>query len=260
MRLAQIERIGNLTVGAIRVAGGLGVFTVQTAACMVAPPFRLRLLLSEMYNIGVRSLLIICLSGAVVGATLGLQGYTTLARFGATTGLGSVVGLVLIRELGPVLTALLVTGRAGSAIAAGIGAMKATEQLDGLRMMSIDPVHFVVAPKTLAMVLSMPLLCCLFVTFGIFGGYLVGVALLGVDGSSYLSGLEASITFRHDVALTLLKSLVFGVLVGLISTYRGFTAVPNAEGVSSATTSTVVWGSVVVLVFNYFITALWGVV
>jgi phospholipid/cholesterol/gamma-HCH transport system permease protein len=205
------------------------------------------------------SILVIGLSGAVVGGVLGLQGYTTLTRFGATSGLGPVVGLSLIRELGPVLTALLVTGRAGSAIAAEIGTMVATEQLDGLRMMSVDPIEFVVAPKALAMVLCMPLLSALFIVSGLFGGYLVGVSLLGVDGGSYLNGLESSIEFSNDVLGSFLKSVVFGVLVGLIATYRGFGSAPNAAGVSRATTSTVVIGSVVTFVFDYFITALWGV-
>jgi phospholipid/cholesterol/gamma-HCH transport system permease protein len=255
-----IRDLGRRTTAAVQSAGGLGVFSGRAVSCLITPPFRLRRLANEVYDIGVLSLLIICISGLTVGAVLGLQGYTTLARFGATTGLGSVVGLVLIRELGPVLTALLVTGRAGSAIAAEIGSMVATEQLDGLRMMSVDPVHFVVTPKAVAMVIAMPLLSALFIVFGLGGGYLVGVFLLGVDGGSYLSGLEGSITFRNDVLGSFVKSLVFGVLVGLISTYRGFTAVPNAEGVSRATTSTVVIASVATLVFDYIITALWGVV
>ncbi len=239
--------------------GGFGVFAGQTLVATLRPPFRLRRLGAEVFDVGVMSILVIGLSGAVVGGVLGLQGDTTLTRFGATSGLGPVVGLSLIRELGPVLTALLVTGRAGSAIAAEIGTMVATEQLDGLRMMSVDPIEFVVAPKALAMVLCMPLLSAIFIVSGLFGGYLVGVSLLGVDGGSYLNGLESSIEFSNDVLGSFLKSVVFGVLVGLIATYRGFCAAPNAAGVSRATTSTVVIGSVVTFVFDYFITALWGV-
>jgi phospholipid/cholesterol/gamma-HCH transport system permease protein len=190
---------------------------------------------------------------------LGLQGYNTLVRFGAEESLGAVVGLSLIRELGPVLTALLATGRAGSATAAEIGTMVATEQLDGLRMMSVDPIHFVVTPKTLAMIAVMPLLSALFIFFGLAGGYLVGVGLMGIDGGSYLSSLESAVEFSEDVLGSLLKAVVFGVLVGLISTYRGYTCSPTSAGVSAATTSTVVIASVAVLIFDYFITALWGV-
>jgi phospholipid/cholesterol/gamma-HCH transport system permease protein len=197
--------------------------------------------------------------GTAVGAVLGLQGYNTLSRFGAAESLGAVVGLSLIRELGPVLTALLATGRAGSATAAEIGSMVASEQLDGLRMMSVDPVHFVVTPKALAMVAVMPLLSVLFILFGLFGGYLVGVRLMGVDGGAYVSSLESAVVFSDDVLGSLLKAFVFGILVGLIATYRGYTSAPTSAGVSAATTSTVVVASVTILIFDYFITALWGV-
>src|SRR6185369_9076182 len=145
-------------------------------------------------------LTIICVSGTAVGAVLGLQGYNTLVRFGATESLGAVVGLSLIRELGPVLTALLATGRAGSATTAEIGTMVATEQLDGLRMMSINPVHLVVTPKALAMIAVMPLLSALFIVFGLAGGYFVGVVLMGVDAGSFMSALTHSVVFRDDVA------------------------------------------------------------
>jgi phospholipid/cholesterol/gamma-HCH transport system permease protein len=190
---------------------------------------------------------------------LGLQGYNTLVRFGAEESLGAVVGLSLIRELGPVLTALLTTGRAGSATAAEIGSMVVTEQLDGLRMMSVDPLHFVVMPRALAMITVMPLLSALFIVCGLAGGYLVGVGLMGIDGGSYMSSLESAVEFSEDVVGSLVKALVFGVLVGLIATYRGYTCAPTSAGVSTATTSTVVVASVAILIFDYFITALWGV-
>ncbi len=173
--------------------------------------------------------------------------------------LGAVVGLSLIRELGPVLTALLVTGRAGSAMAAEIASMVTTEQLDGLRMMSVDPMDFVVRPKALAMVLVMPLLSALFIVFAVFGGYVVGVELLGVDGGTYLTSLEGSIDFSDDVAGSLVKALTFGALVGFIATYRGYTSEPTAAGVSAATTGTVVVSSIAILLSDYVITALWGV-
>jgi phospholipid/cholesterol/gamma-HCH transport system permease protein len=154
---------------------------------------------------------------------------------------------------------LLVTGRAGSAITAEIGAMKATEQLDGLRMMAIDPVHFVAMPRALALALAMPLLNALFITVAFAGAYLVGVTIQGLDGGVYLSGLENAVRFGDDVGQSLVKSLVFGVLLGLIATYKGHAWTPDAAGVARATTSTVVTASVCILVADYMITAFWGV-
>lgn len=243
-----IEELGLLA----RFAGGIG-------AAMVRPPLRFGRFVDELYKLGVLSLIIICLCGVAVGAVLGLQGYTNLIRFGAADALGAVVGLALIRELGPVLTALLVTGRAGSAATAEIGTMVVTEQLDGLRMMSIDPVHYVVMPKVLAMVVVMPLLSTLFTLFGIFGGYLIGVRAMGLDPGLYMTSLEGAVDFSNDVVGSLLKALVFGILVGLIATYRGYTTEPTSSGVSWATTSTVVIASVTILLVDYVITALWGV-
>jgi phospholipid/cholesterol/gamma-HCH transport system permease protein len=218
-----------------------------------------RAFVDELYKLGVLSFVIITVCGLAVGMVLGLQGYNTLVRFGATNSLGAVVGLALLREIGPLLTALLTTGRAGSATTAEIGTMVATEQLDGLRMMSIDPVHYIVMPRAAAMVVVMPLLAALFTVMGIFGGYLIGVGLMGLDGGAYMSSLESSVDFRDDVLGSILKAIVFGVLVGLISTYRGYTSARTSAGVSSATTSTVVVGSVTILLVDYVITALWGV-
>ena len=256
--LAPVAALGAWTLRSVR---GLGRFTLFLAAVLDAgrrPPLRLRRLLGEIYDAGVLSLLIICVSGFAVGMVLGLQGYNTLSRFGAEESLGAVVGLSLIRELGPVLTSLLVAGRAGSAMAAEIAAMSVTEQLDGLRMMSVDPLDFVVAPKALGMILAMPLLSTLFVVFGILGGWMVGVAVLGGDSGAYLTTLEQAVEFREDVVGGIIKGVVFGVLVGFIATYRGYTARPTTAGVSAAATSTVVIASVATLIFDYFITALWG--
>jgi len=239
--------------------GKLGRFAGHVLRTTAMRPTRGRLFVEELYTLGVLSLVIICVSGTAVGMVLGLQGYNTLVRFGAEQSLGAVVGLSLIRELGPVLTGLLITGRAGSATAAGIGTMVATEQLDGLRMMSIDPVHRIVMPKAFAMITVMPLLSALFIVCGLFGGYVVGVALMGLDAGVYMSSLQASVDFHDDVVVSLLKALVFGVLVGLIATYRGYASAPTSAGVSAATTSTVVVASVSILIFDYFITALWGV-
>jgi phospholipid/cholesterol/gamma-HCH transport system permease protein len=254
-----LRRLGFRTVNGIAHLGRLTVFVGEIGNNVVRPPWRFLRLVDEIFDVGVLSLVIVCLSGATVGAVLGLQGYVTLSRFGAEGSLGAVVGLSLVRELGPVLTALLVTGRAGSAMAAGIATMVTTEQIDGLRMMSIDPIDYVVKPKALAMLLAMPMLNALFILFALFGGYLVGVGLLGVDGGTYVSSMENAITFEDDIAGTLLKSAIFGALVGMIATYRGYTSEPTSAGVSASTTGTVVTGSVAVLLFDYVITALWGV-
>lgn len=255
----RIESLGLRAATATNHLGRLAVFIAAIAMHTVRRPHRFRRLVGEIFDVGVLSLAIVCLSGATVGAVLGLQGYNTLARFGAENSLGAVVGLVLVRELGPVLTALLVTGRAGSAIAAEIASMVTTEQLDGLRMMSVDPIDFVVTPKALAMLIAMPILNVLFILFAFAGGYGVGVGLLGVDSGTYVSSMENAITFTDDVAATLLKSMVFGALVGFIATYRGYTSEPTSAGVSAATTQTVVIASVSILLFDYVITALWGV-
>ncbi len=257
--MSWVEDLGFTVVRFVDQLGKMTAFSLQILLSLVTPPIRIRRFVDETFKLGVLSLVIICVSGLAVGMVLSLQGYNTLARFGATQSLGAVVGLSLIRELGPVLTALLATGRAGSATAAEIGTMVATEQLDGLRMMSVNPVHYVVTPKALAMVGVMPLLSALFIVFGILGGYLVGVDLMGVDSGAYVTSLRSAVDFRDDVLGSLLKAVIFGILVGLISTYRGYTSAPTSEGVSSATTSTVVVGSVTILIFDYFITALWGV-
>jgi phospholipid/cholesterol/gamma-HCH transport system permease protein len=256
---AAVRALGALVVAFVADLGRLARFTAAVAAALVTPPFRLRLIVDELYKLGVLSLVVICVSGLAVGMVLGLQGYNTLVRFGAKQSLGAVVALSLIRELGPVLTALLTAGRAGSATAAEIGTMVATEQLDGLRMMAIDPVDWVVAPRASAMVAVMPLLSALFIVCGLAGGYLVGVALMGLDGGVFVTSVESAVVFGDDVLGSLLKSVVFGGLVGLIATWRGYTAAPTSAGVSAATTSTVVIASVAILVFDYFITALWGV-
>ena len=254
-----LQDLGLRTVSLIAHLGRLTEFVFEIARNAVRPPWRVQRLVDEIYDVGVLSLAIVCLSGATVGAVLGLQGYVTLSRFGAEGSLGAVVGLSLVRELGPVLTALLVTGRAGSAMAAEIASMVTTEQLDGLRMMSVDPIDFVVKPKALAMLIAMPMLNALFIVLALFGGYLVGVQLLGVDGGTYVSSMENAINLEDDIAGTLLKSVIFGALVGMIATYRGYTSEPTSAGVSAATTGTVVTGSVAILLFDYVITALWGV-
>ena len=258
MRAPAIENLGWTAINFVNHLGRLTLFGVQVLQATVTPPLRFRRLVDQVYDVGVLSVAIVCASGAAVGAVLGLQSYLALVRFGAEESVGTLVGLSLVREFGPVLTALLVTGRAGSAIAAEIASMVQTEQLDGLRMMSVDPVDFVVSPKAIAMMIAMPLLNALFICFAIFGAYVVGVALLGIDGGSFLSSLEGSVNFDQDVVGSFIKAGVFGVLIGLLATYRGYTSEPTSAGVSAATTGTVVIGSVTILFVDYVITALWG--
>jgi phospholipid/cholesterol/gamma-HCH transport system permease protein len=255
---SPVQSLGGGAIGLVRYLGRFALFAAALVRAALRPPWRGRRLVREIYDTGVLSLVIVCISGFAVGMVLGLQGYNTLVRFGAAGSLGAVVSLSLIRELGPVLTSLLVAGRAGSAMAAEIASMVVTEQLDGLRMMSVEPLDFVVAPKAQAMILSMPILSTLFTLFGIFGGWVVSVVVLGGDPGAYVSSLQAAVDFSNEVLGGFVKAGVFGVLVGLIATYRGYTAQPTSAGVSAAATATVVIASVATLISDYFITALWG--
>jgi phospholipid/cholesterol/gamma-HCH transport system permease protein len=259
LMVRHITRLGQYSLEVLQRLGNMGSFTAATARAVATPHLRMGAFNRELYKQGVLSLVIICLSGMAVGMVIGLQGYHMLSRFGAKNSLGAMVGLSLVKELGPVITALLVIGRAGSATAAEIGAMVATEQLDGLRMLSIDPIHMVVKPRAMALAFVMPLLTALFITSGIFGGYAAGVWLLNMDPGSYIASLKDALDFHKDVAGCLVKACVFGVILSIISTYRGYNSAPTAEGVSAATTSTVVTASVTVLMFDYIITAIWGV-
>ncbi|MBM3985622.1 MAG: ABC transporter permease [Planctomycetes bacterium] len=255
---SMVSELGFRATAFLAGLGELGRFSWAVARALLRPPPRAREALAELYKQGVLSVSIIVVAGLAVGMVLGLQGYSILSRFGAAESLGSVVGLSLLRELGPVLTALLVTGRAGSATTAEIGTMVATEQLDGLRMMSVDPVHYVVAPRALGLALVMPLLSALFITCGIFGGWVVGTFLMGLDSGRYLSSLQSNTDFHDDVVGSFVKASIFGVIVALVSTWRGYRAEPTSAGVSAATTSTVVTASLSILLGDYMITALWG--
>jgi phospholipid/cholesterol/gamma-HCH transport system permease protein len=216
---------------------------------------RLNLTLREIYFTGVLSLIIILVSGLFVGMVLGLQGYDTLQRYGSTEALGILVALSLVRELGPVVAALLFASRAGSAITAEIGLMKATEQLSAMEMMAVDPIARVVAPRFWGGVVSMPLLAALFSAMGIFGGYLVGVQLIGVDEGSFWSQMQASVDFRQDILNGVIKSFVFGIIVSWVAVFEGYDADPTAEGVSGATTRTVVTSSLAILAADFILTA-----
>ena len=217
---------------------------------------RFHLTVREMYFSGVQSLIIIVVSGLFVGMVLGLQGYDTLVRYGSSEALGVLVALSLVRELGPVVAGLLFASRAGSAITAEIGLMKATEQLDAMEMMAVDPIARVVAPRFWAGVISMPLLAALFSAMGIFGGYLVGVRMIGVDEGSFWSQMRAAVDVNEDILNGVIKSLVFGVAITWIAVFEGYDAPPTAEGVSGATTRTVVTASLWVLALDFVLTAL----
>jgi phospholipid/cholesterol/gamma-HCH transport system permease protein len=217
---------------------------------------RFHLTIREIYFAGVLSLIIILVSGLFVGMVLGLQGYDTLQRYGSAQALGVLVALSLVRELGPVVAGLLFASRAGSAITAEIGLMKATEQLSAMEMMAVDPIARVVAPRFWGGVLSMPLLAALFSAMGIFGGYLVGVVLIGVDEGAFWSQMQAAVDVRDDILNGVIKSVVFGFAVTLIAVFEGYDAVPTAEGVSRATTRTVVTSSLAILGLDFVLTAL----
>ena len=217
---------------------------------------RYGLVIHQVYAVGVLSLVIIVVSGTFVGMVLGLQGYNTLVDFGAEESLGVVVSLSLVRELGPVVTALLFAGRAGSALTAEIGLMKATEQLSAMEMMAVDPIRRVLAPRFLAGVISMPLLAAIFSAVGVLGGYFVGVGLLGVDEGAYWSQMQAKVDMYDDINNGVIKSFVFGIVVTWIAVFEGNDAIPTSEGVSRATTRTVVHSSLAVLGLDFILTAL----
>ena len=216
---------------------------------------RFHLTIKELFSSGVMSLIIILVAGMFVGMVLGLQGYETLKRYGSESALGSLVALSLVRELGPVLAALLFASRAGSAMTAEIGLMKATEQISAMEMMAINSIARVVAPRFWAGVISMPLLSALFSAMGIFGGYVVGVVLIGVDQGSFWSEMQAAVDFQHDILNGMIKSVVFGVAVTATALFEGYDAPPTAEGVSGATTRTVVQSSLAILILDFIMTA-----
>jgi phospholipid/cholesterol/gamma-HCH transport system permease protein len=253
-------------ISAIRALGARGIDTIWRAGLMSrffwlvlinsSMSFRrFRLTIREIYFSGVMSLVIIMVSGLFVGMVLGLQGFETLQKYGSEETMGVLVALSLVRELGPVVSALLFASRAGSAITAEIGLMKATEQLKAMDMMAVDPVARVVAPRFWAGVISMPLLAGLFSAMGIFGGYIVGTIVVGIDPGVFWGNMQAAVDFRHDVLSGIIKSLVFGVAIAIIATFEGFNAEPTAEGVSRATTRTVVTSALVVLALDLMLTA-----
>lgn len=249
-----LRRVGAGVVDQIYGLGAFGRFFAMILFHSLTAFRRPQLTLREIYFSGVLSLVIIMVSGLFVGMVLALQGYDVLSRYGSDEALGVLVALSLVREMGPVVAGLLFASRAGSAITAEIGLMKATEQLKAMSMMAVDPIARVVAPRFWGGVISMPLLAALFSMMGVFGGYLVGVKLIGIDPGSFWGQMQAAVDFRLDVVNGIIKSLVFGTAVALIAVYEGYTAAPTAEGVSTATTRTVVVSSLAILALDFVLT------
>lgn len=254
--LEPIRLIGEAALRALARLGQAALFILQVIAALPMLLRRFSLVITQLYEVGVLSIAIIVISALAVGMVLGLQMFYTLRDFGSEQILGQVVALALVRELGPVLAGLLFAGRAGSALTAEIGLMKATEQLSSMEMMAVDPIKRVVAPRFLAGVLSMPLLAAMFSAIGIIGGYLVGVGLLGVDSGAFWSLMQANVDWYDDILNGIIKSFVFGIIITWIAVFEGYDAKPTAEGVSRATMRTVVHSAFAVLAFDFILTAL----
>lgn len=248
--LAYLERVGRM-----------GIFLALTLARAFTPPFKAYPIVKQIHFIGARSTLVIVVAGAFVGMVVALQFYNTLVRFGSVSLMGAAVGLSLIRELGPVLTALMVIGRAGSAICAEIGIMRSEEQVDALECMSIDPLRYLMAPRLLAALICLPLLTAVFNVVGILGGWLVGVVLFGVSAGAYFEGMYDSVLWS-DISMGFTKALVFGLLIIWIASSKGYflhmerVGAYGAEGVSHVTTDAVVLSSIAVLCADYLISAI----
>ena len=251
----SLRAIGRRTINAVWRMGCATRFLGLTLLYSGLSFRRFRLTVREMFFSGVMSIIIIVVAGMFVGMVLGLQGYETLKRYGSESALGTLVALSLVRELGPVLAALLFASRAGSAMTAGIGLMKATEQVAAMDMMAVNPIARLIAPRFWAGVFSMPLLASIFSVMGVFGGYVVGVVVIGVDEGSFWSQMQESVDFQHDIMNGLIKSFVFGVAVTVIALFEGFDAPPTAEGVAGATTRTVVQSSLAILLLDFILTA-----
>lgn len=258
--LKLFEKIGDHTLYYVNDAGRMGIFLFQSLLSIFKPPYKIYSIIKQTYVIGTLSIFVILFTGAFTGMVLGLQGYHTLSKFGAQGLLGSAVALSLIRELGPVLAALMVTGRAGSAICAEIGVMRISEQIDALECMAIDPHKYIMVPKFIAGIISLPLLTAIFDVIGILGGYAVGVGLLGVGEGTYFSSMYEDVEF-NDIYMGIVKALCFGLIIIWISASRGYFVHLSrgggfgAEGVSRVTTNAVVMSSVSILLFDYLLTS-----
>ncbi|GAB4488615.1 MAG: MlaE family lipid ABC transporter permease subunit [Thermodesulfovibrionales bacterium] len=249
---AVLRIIGAWTLSRVSGMGHMFLFLLNSVALVFVPPFKFRELLRQIRFFGNKSLIVVLLTGAFTGMVLALQIYYTLRKFGSEALLGPAVALTIIRELGPVLSALMVTGRAGSALTAKIGIMNITEQIDALTSMALNPVRYLVVPNIVAAVIVFPLLTAVFDVIGIWSGHFIATELLGMSGGTYFSQMELFVEFK-DVKIGIYKSLSFGVIVSWISCYKGYFTEFGAEGVSKATTSAVVTASVLILVWDYFL-------
>lgn len=250
-----VEKLGHVGVLYFSRLGRSGTFLIKTV--LRRPRFRasFSLVVQQLFSVGVLSLLVILVSALFIGLVLGLQGYNTLRHFSAEQQLGQLVALSVVRELGPVVTALLFAGRAGTALTAEIGLMSATEQIASMEIMAVDPLWRIISPRFWAGFISMPILTVIFNIIAIYGGYLVGVQWLGIDAGSFWSNMQSAVDFRLDIVNGIIKSLVFGFIVTWIAVYQGFYCEPTAPGISRATTRTVVYSSLAVLGFDFILTA-----
>lgn len=251
----QIQTLGNVGINYCVRIGRSGMFLLRALILMPKWKQIWPLVSIQLYRVGVLSLVIILLSALFIGMVVALQGYNTLQKFGASQELGQLLALSVVRELGPVVTALLFAGRAGSALTAEIGLMRATEQISSMEMMAVDPMWRVVSPRLWAGFISLPILTILFNLTAIYGGLIVGVDWLGVDRGSFWSNMQAAVSFRLDILNGIIKSIVFGFIVTWIAIYQGYFSEPNAAGISKATTKTVVYASLMILAFDFVLTA-----
>ncbi|MEY4767639.1 MAG: hypothetical protein RL637_278 [Pseudomonadota bacterium] len=256
MIIHSLTQLGIITRYRFAKLGRASFFLIETLTGLLEVLPRPYLLIKQLYSVGVLSFLIITISGLFVGMVLALQGYYTLSDFGAEEVLGQMVATGLVRELGPVVSALLFAGRAGSALTAEIGLMKATEQLSGMEMMAVDPIRRIISPRFWAGFISMPLLAALFSSIGVLGGDMVGVGLLGVDKGSYWSQMQTNLDIYNDILNGVIKSIVFGFAISWIALFEGYDCEPTSEGVSRATTRTVVTTSLTILGLDFILTAL----
>jgi len=254
--MTLLPTLGRRALEVLRGLGHSAVFFVDLVRCLPAALSRFYLTIAQIHAIGNYSLIIIAASGLAVGFVLALQGYYTLSRYGATESLGLLVALSLVRELGPVVTALLFAGRAGTSLTAEIGLMKAGEQLAAMEIMAVDPRSRVLAPRFLAGIISMPLLAAIFSAVGILGGYVVGVLMIGIDPGAFWSQMQGGVDVWDDVGNGIVKSIVFGIACTFVALYQGYEAQPTPEGVAKDTTRTVVIASLAVLGLDFILTAL----
>lgn len=253
-----IRKLGGFALNIVRDIGLMGLFLIKSLIFSITPPVKVNRLLSQIRFIGFQSIFVIVLIGAFSGMVLALQGYYTLSRLGSEAFLGPMIALSIIKELGPVLTGLMVTGRAGSAIAAEIGIMRISDQIDAIELMGLNPYRYLIVPNILAAIIALPLLTAIFDVIGIFGGYFVGVKLLGMGAGVYLGEISNYLEMK-DIMEGTYKALSFGIIVSWVCCFKGYhtgVLLHGAEGVSRATTQAVVLSSVMILIWDYFMTSL----